>query len=341
MKALCKIKPGKEGVKLVDIDEPYPKDNEIKIKIYAAGICGTDMHIFKDEYESNYPVIMGHEYSGTVVEVGKEVDDFIEGDRVVSLTAAKYCGKCDYCYNGLTMLCSQRKSIGSGVNGAFAEYMVVPSHLAFKIPENISLKEATLSEPLACVVRSVIEISKVKAGDYVYVSGPGTIGQITVQVASACGARVIISGTDKDIKRLELAKSLGAYETINVDSDDIEKKVMGITKGYGVDVAFECAGVKASARTCLEILKKTGQYVQVGLFGKTVEFDHDLALKKEIGIVNSFASEKSSWKKALRLLEFGMINANALVSDEIPIKNWEKGFEKAFKKEGNKILLKP
>lgn len=341
MKALLKLKPGSGGVALRDVDEPTPKSNEIKIKVNATGICGTDMHIFKDEYPSNYPVTMGHEYSGTVVALGKDVKSFNIGDRVISLTAVVSCGKCQYCNQGLLMLCEDRLSIGSGVNGAFAEYIVVPEHLAFLIPDNISLDEAALSEPLACVVRSVIEMSKIKAGDYAFVSGPGTIGQLTLQVAKACGAKVIVSGTNVDIDRLNLAKVSGAYATINISHDDIYSKVKEITNGEGFDIAFECSGAAPSAQTCLEVLKKTGQYVQVGLYGNKILFDHDLALKKEIHMVNSYASERTSWDRAIRLMENGQVNLKPLISSKLSLDDWEIGFDKAFNKDGFKILLAP
>ena len=139
MKALRKKAKGFEGVGLDDIPEPVPKPNEVKIKVHAAGICGTDLHIVKDEYPANYPVVLGHEYSGTIVELGSEVKGFKPGDRVISLTAVVTCGHCRFCYEGLLMLCPERKSIGSGVDGAMAEYLVVPSHLVYKIPDSVSM----------------------------------------------------------------------------------------------------------------------------------------------------------------------------------------------------------
>jgi L-iditol 2-dehydrogenase len=222
-----------------------------------------------------------------------------------------------------------------------AEYLVVPAHLAFKIPDEISLDEAALSEPLACVVRSVIEKATVKAGDYVLVSGPGTMGFLTMQVAMASGGKVVVTGTSIDKERLALAKKLGAYDTIVVDQEDAYKRTEEITEGCGFDVAFECAGAAPSANTCLKLLKKTGLYVQVGLYGESIQFDHDLALKKEINMTNSYASERTSWERALRLLKFKQVNVAPLVSAKLPIEEWQKGFDMAINKEGYKILLMP
>lgn len=341
MKALLKLGKGLENVGLKEMPEPEVKDDQIKIKIHAAGICGTDLHIIKDEYPANYPVIMGHEFSGIVVEVGKNVDRFNINDRVVSLTAVVTCGDCKYCKAGLLMLCELRKSIGSGVNGVFAEYISVPANLAFKVPETISLDEAALTEPLACIVRCVIERGSVKPGHNVIVSGPGPIGLLTAQVAKASGGHVTVLGVSNDRKRLELSKELGADEIIMIDTDEGMSKMNEMIDSKGFDVAFECSGVEVSANNCLKFLNKTGLYVQVGLFGKSINFDFDLALMKEINITNGFASEPSSWEIALRLLERRQVNVRPLISNKLSINEWKKGFEISDKKQGYKVLLDP
>jgi L-iditol 2-dehydrogenase len=340
MQALVKFAAGPDGVELRDIPDKTPLADQLKIRIHATGICGTDLHIVKDEYPCHMPVVMGHEFSGTVIEVGSAVQEFKPGDAVVALTAVVTCGKCRYCREGLLMLCDERLSIGSGIDGAFAENLVVPAHLAFKIPAGVSLDEAALCEPLACVVRNVIERATVKAGDFVFVSGPGTIGNLVLQVAVAHGAKVVVAGTESDRQRLELAGKLGAAATFVVGEQD-EAAMMMLTEGLGFDVAFECAGAAASADTCLHVLKKTGLYSQVGLYGKKVEFDHDLALKKEITITNSFASERTSWDRALRLLGNRQVSMQPLISAKLPLSEWRQGFRKAFEREGYKILLCP
>lgn len=339
MKALVKTKKGPDAVVLMDVQKPVINADELLIRIHAGGICGTDMHILKDEYEACYPVVMGHEYSGVVEEVGDDVRAFQKGDRVISLTAAVTCGTCEFCRQELLMLCDARKSIGSGVDGAFAEYMKIPAKLTFHIPENVSMDVAALAEPLACVVRGVVEMSAVKGGDFVYVSGPGAIGQLTAQVAKVCGAHVSVAGTDQDAERLAVAKRLGADEIINVSTEDAAQRMMQITRGRGYDVVYECAGSPYSAQTCLRLVRKTGQYSQVGLYGAPVPFDHDLALKKEVHVVNSFASERSSWEIAIRLMERGVLRLDELISDKLPLEQWEQAFQKVENKEGFKLLL--
>lgn len=341
MKALVKKERGFENVQLLEIPEPAIKDNEIKVKIHAAGICGTDLHIIADEYPANYPVVMGHEYSGTVTEVGSNVDGFQIGDRVVSLTAVETCGRCTYCYEGLLMLCEKRKSIGSGVNGAFTEYLKVPAHLAFKIPDNVSMEEAVLSEPLACMVRCVIERGSVKAGDDVLISGPGAIGLLTMQLAIASGGKATVLGTSGDLERLKLASELGASDIIIVDQENTVERMQEITKSKGFDVAFECAGAEPSANNCLTLLKKTGLFVQVGLYASSINFDMNLALTKEINITNGYASERTSWVTALKLLEQKKVQTLPLISTVLPLEDWKQGVNMSLNKTAFKVLLKP
>lgn len=341
MKALLKKSQGLEGVALEEIQEPTIKVNEIKVKVHAAGICGTDLHIIHDEYPYSPPVAMGHEYSGTITEIGPGVEGFQVGDRVVSLTAVVTCGSCHYCNQGLLMLCDQRKSIGSGVHGAFAEFIVVPAKSAYKIPESVSLDEAALTEPLACAVRCIMERGRVNSGEFVLISGPGTIGLLAMQVVKANGGNAIIIGTSRDKERLTLALELGAMAVVNVEEENAEKRLMNLTKHQGFDVAIECAGVSISLNNCINLLRKQGLLIQMGLFGKKIEFDSDLALMKELNYANGFATEPTSWEIALRLLEYKHVDVSPLISHKLPIDEWKEAIRLAEQKAGYKTLLLP
>ena len=342
MKALVKTKLGADCMRYMDVAEPVPADDEIKVKIYACGICGTDIHLMHDTYPSNPPIITGHEFSGIVSEVGKNVSDFQPGDKIVTLTAIETCETCEWCRQGLRMLCPERKSVGSGINGGFAEYVTIPARHAFHLPAGVSMKTAALCEPLACVVRSVCERTTVHAGDYVLVSGAGVMGQLTAQVAHANGGIVIMTGLEADTERLAVAKELGGvYETVKVDQDGALEKILDLTNGLGPHVAYECAGVSSSVDFCLHALRKTGTYAQVSIPGKPVPVDMDLALYKEIILTNSYASERTSWLTALSLLEHHLINIDPLVSKVLPLERWEEGFQLAIEKKCFKVLLMP
>ena len=341
MKALRKLHPGEGGVQLCEVPVPVPAADEIRIKVAYVGICGTDMHIIGDEYAANMPVTMGHEYSGIVDAVGADVKDFAVGDRAISMTVGYACGKCHCCRTGNELKCVERKSIGSGMDGAMAEYVVIKADRAFHIPQSVSLKTAALSEPVSCCTRSVIEVSAIRASDYVYVSGPGVMGQLVAQLARQAGAHVTVGGTNMDGERLALAKKLGADEIVDVTAVDIEKRALEITHGEGFDVVYECAGVAPSVRTCMKVLRKMGQYVQVCLFGKEIPFDMDAALIGEKHIVNSFAADRSSFEITLRLMEYHRLKLDEFITKVYPIEQWEQAVTDTANKIGYKILLRP
>lgn len=341
MKALVKTKHGPDCMQYMEVKEPAPGPGEIKVKIYACGICGTDIHLMMDEFPSNPPIVTGHEFSGEVTEVGSGVSEFKPGDRIVTLTAVDCCDECEWCRQGLRMLCAERKSVGSGRDGGFAEYVVIPAKHVFHLPDGVSLKTAALCEPLACVCRCVCERTIIKAGDYVLVSGAGVMGQLTAQVAKANGGVVIMTGLRSDEQRFALAKELGVYETIYVDEGDPMAKILELTDGMGPQVAFECSGTAAGADFCLRALMKTGQYTQVAIPGKPITMDMDTALYKEIVFSNGFASERTSWLIALRLLKHGLVNIAPLISAVLPLPQWKEGFDRTIEKTAFKVLLMP
>ncbi len=340
MKALIK-KDMEQKLVLSEVSELSLSPGSVKIDVKYAGICGTDLHILKNEYKHDVPLVLGHEFSGIIAEVSPGVENFHVGDRVVSLTTAKTCGICDYCISGIRMLCKARQSIGTHVQGVFARYLTIDHRLVLKIPENISLEEAALTEPLACAVHGIMEMSRISAGDVVYISGPGAIGLLAMQVAKAEGATVVISGVADDRQRLELATSLGADYVVEIGSQDPKDLILQLTDGYGADVAVECAGVEASAKTCLDVLRGRGRYHQLGLYGKQININLDLFVFKEIKISTSYATTFSSFKRALTLMAMGKVQTKPLISAKFPLEQWEKAFDMFEKKEGFKVLMYP
>jgi len=341
MKALVKFAKGREGLEIRDIPKPEPKGNELLIKIMAAGICGTDIHIMNDEFFYIPPVVIGHEYTGVVESMGPEATHFKPGDQVVSLTTPYTCGECRYCRQSLLMLCEKRRSIGYMENGTMAEYMVIPEHLAFKVPENMKGDDViAIAEPAACATRSVLEQSLLRAGDVAVVSGPGTIGLIVVMLAKIQGAFVILSGLAADAERLKLGKELGA--DVVVSNPEELNDIVRSHAPDGADVAFECSGVLPSFNTCVNVLRKQGNLAQMGLFGKEIPIFMDDILFKELNLTVNFAQERTSWELLLKLIGQGyMKGLSRLVSDRIPLEKWETGFDKFMNKEGYKIFLTP
>ena len=177
---------------------------KVKLEIAFCGICGTDLHVMHDTFRNYPPVILGHEFSGTVVEIGRNVKNVTLGERVAGLGAtAVTCGQCAYCRSGYFIFCANRRGMGHGVNGAFTRYVVMRPDQLYRIPENFSLDEAALSEPFAAVVQAVTEIAHVRIGDTALVSGPGPIGLLCVKLLVAEGVRVLVAGAAADHDRLQ------------------------------------------------------------------------------------------------------------------------------------------
>jgi L-iditol 2-dehydrogenase len=342
MKAVMKIEPGVGNIELRDIPEPHAEAGQVVIKVQAAGICGTDLHIYKDEFRSVPPVVLGHEVAGELVEIGANVSGLTTGERVTTETYFYTCGTCRYCRAGLVNLCLNRRSIGSAVNGGFTQYVVVPAKNIHRLPETIDYEAGALTEPLACVVHGVLTTPTVSPGDVAVIAGPGAIGLLTLQVVKAAGATVVMLGTNADERRLALAKTLGADYVVNVQTDDPQPLLADITpEGLGADVVYECAGAGAAAAQLLELVRRRGHYVQIGLFGKPISWDLDQVCYRELTVTGSNASTPPSWIRAIQLLKSGAVQTKPLITDIYPVTEWQAAFDGFEAKTGIKTLLKP
>lgn len=343
MQALVKYQRGDGYMEIRDVPEPSAGKGEIKIEVHATGICGSDLHIYHDDavVPIEPPVITGHEFSGVIAEIGEGVTGWNAGDRVVSETAYRVCEKCEPCKTGFYNLCNQRQTIGFWADGAFTKYVIAPAHRVHHLPENIEFVAGALMEPLACVVHAALELTQIKAGDLVLVSGPGAIGLSAVQLAKAQGAIVVASGTTQDRKRLELAQQLGADVLVDVMQQSLLEEIQTLTHGRGADVVLECSGSEKAANDAIMAVKKRGKYTQIGLFGRPITVDIEKICFKEIQFTGSLASKWTSWKKALQLVAQEKVQLKPLVSDVFPLTEWEQAFKMFEEKKGLKIVLTP
>ena len=340
MKALVKTGKGRESVRLMDLPIPEPKDDEVQIKVMACGICGTDVHIMHDAYQHTVPVTLGHEFTGIVTKVGKDVTNLAPGDQVVALSAQRTCGGCKYCRMGDYVHCTEKRSIGIDLPGGMAEYLCTTASRTFKVPENcVGTDTVALTEPLACCVRGVLEKSEIRPGDVVLVSGPGVIGMLCMQLAKLCGAFVIVTGVPVDKDRLALCKKLGA-DVINDDPAKLWEIVDQFTE-YGVDHVIECSGNARSLEAALDVVRKEGSFTQVGMYGKAVEVSMDTIVRKELKVTAGFSQAMSTWELALKLLGQKRIDLESLISIRLPLSEWEKAFDLFDQKTENKIVLIP
>lgn len=342
MKAVIKTASGFDHMEYLDLEEPKTERDLVKIKIAYSGICGTDIHAYKGSYPSTKPpVILGHEFSGIVVEVGPDVKKIKPGDRVTSETTYSTCNSCPMCESKDYNLCGNRKGLGTQINGSMAEYLVSREESVHVLPDNVSLLSASLTEPLACGVHAVIEKGNVQPGEFCVVFGAGAIGQMVAQVAKACGATVLMAGLSSDAERFEIAKECGIDRVVDQEKEDLKEIVMEMTKDVGADKCFECSGAVPAANKALEIVRRKGTVIQMGVFSEShANIWTDLILHKEIVYVGSRSQKPSSWKKSLELLEAGTVVPEKIVTTIISLEDWKEGFEKMGRGEGAKGVVR-
>jgi L-iditol 2-dehydrogenase len=270
---------------------------------------------------------MGHEVCGTVAAVGEGADSGWLGTRVAVETFFSTCGRCAYCRSGHLSVCSERRSIGTHVDGGFAPRLVIPERNLHPVPDALPDAAAALYEPLACVCNSLLDPARIRHTDEVLVIGPGTIGLIAAQVAAACNARrVTVRGTERDAARLALADELG-----------FETSVSGAPPE--ADVVVECSGSAAGIADALRFVRRRGRIVQMGLRGADVTIPYDLICFHELTVTAGFASNPGSWRRAMALL--GELNLEPLVSEVVPLRDWRRAFEASRAGEGVKFVLEP
>lgn len=342
MKALVKFAKGPGNVEIRDVEEPACTDNQVKLEVAWCGICGTDLHVYQDRFRNFPPVILGHEIAARVVEAGKNVADWNEGEEVCVLGASTVtCGHCVYCRSGEFMFCPERRGMGHGVDGAFTRYIVARPDQLFRLPLGFPMEEGALCEPLAAAVHAVCELTPIRMGDVIFLSGPGPIGILCLKLLSAYGVKVIVGGTDVDGVRLAQAQQMGAALIVNVSREDWYQVIQEETKGLGADVVFECAGVGASVRNCLQAVRPLGRYTQVGHFGNDITAPFDQIALKQIQVGGSVGYTVQTWLRMLEILKQGRLSLGDLITHKLPLDEWRKGFDACENKSAIKALLHP
>jgi len=343
VKAVVKYLRGKGNVELRDVDEPSPGPGQVKVEVKAAGVCGSDLHIYHDDIKINVvpPVVMGHEFAGVIVETGPGVRTCQAGDRVTCETTAESCGVCLHCRTGHYNMCATRKVVGYAFDGCFARYCVVNERQIHRLPENVDYIAGALTEPLACCVHGVLELTRLLTSDLVVITGPGPIGLFCLQLVRAAGAYAVVCGTGQDAERLALARHLGADATIDVQAQDVLEWLAASGHGSGADVFLECSGAPAAARLGLAATRRRGRYTQLGLSSGPFELDFSLVAYKELQVTGALGQRWPAWEHSLDLMRRGQVDANRLVSHILPLAEWRKAFEMVEAKQGLKIVLQP
>lgn len=344
MKALVKTAKGKGFVEIRDMPEPSPAEGQVVIEIAACGICGTDIHIWHDEFPYWPPVILGHEFTGTVVEVGSGCRKAKPGDRVVAEPHNQACGQCYLCRTGNIQICAEKRSPGWGVHGGMTRYISYPEKLLHWMPEGMTFDQGAMVEPTANAVTDIIERAKVTAGDFVVVIGPGPIGLLSAMVARAAGAReVVILGTPGDSGlRFGKARELGFKHLVNVAETNPAEAILELTGGIGADLVVECSGSPRAIPGMADLVRKMGKICVIGLTGnRTVELPWDKFCFKVVDVQFNLSTSYTSWDRTISLIHKGLIPAEKLITHRAPIEEWKGVFENIVNLNALKGILIP
>ena len=344
MKAVVKYGKGKGLIEMREVPEPKMKDDEILIEVKAVSVCGSDLHIYHDNHPYWPPMILGHEFSGVIADVGKEVNDWRVGDRIVTETRTGSCGVCYICQSGFPQACEQKRPFGIGINGAYTKYVAGPARLLHRLPDSISFEAGALIEPIAVCVTSILERSQLQAGESVTITGPGPIGLISLTIAKAAGAKMVgVTGRNADEGvRFEKAKELGADFIINVDEEDPVQKVLKLTNGLGVDVLVETSGGGKAIYQAFEMVRRFGRICAIGISGKDeLSIPYDRAIFKALRYDFCFSSSWTAWEKAIGLIAKGLISAEKLITHRFPLEKWEEAFHLLENLQAAKVILIP
>ena len=330
MKALVKTQKGVGFIEVMDMPEPTPGPGEVTIEVAACGICGSDIHVRHDSFPYWPPVILGHEFTGTVVACGSGCRIYKPGDRIVAEPHTRACGQCYLCRTGNIQICPQKRSPGWGIHGGMARTICYPETLLHRIPDTMTWDQAVVVEPTANVVTDLILRTRLVPGDAVVVVGPGPIGLLAAMVARAVGARdVAIVGTPGDVAlRFAKARELGFNNLINIGETDAVKAVMDLTHGIGADVIVECSGAPRAIPTCADMVRKRGRICAMGLTGnRMVEMPWDKFQFKAVDVQFCMSTEYESWDRTISLIASGAVNAEAVITHRGGLEDWERIFD--------------
>lgn len=323
-------------------DEPIPeiKPDEVLIKVKAVGICGSDLHGASGESGRRIPpIVMGHEAAGVIESVGGAVSGFKPGERV-TFDSTVYCGKCRFCRQGLINLCENRRVMGVSCdeyrqNGAMAEYVSVPEHILYHIPDSMRTEHAAMIEPLSVALHAA-NLTPVKINDACAIVGTGVIGLLALQAMRIRGCGKIIA-VDVNEDRLALAQKLGADEKINPAREDAVQKIMDLTHGVGVDAALEAVGIEQTVNTSIDAVKKGGRVTLVGNLSPQITVYPQRIVTRELYITGSMAS-CGEYPACIDLIDSGRIKLDPLLSRIAPLSQGAQWF--AALHEGKQKLLK-
>ena len=349
MKAAIYYGPG--DIRVESVSDPKLGADGILIQIKASGICGSDIHPYRVGGLIEPGLIMGHEFSGDVIEIGANVAEIRKGDRVTA-ASVQPCGQCHWCQKKQTHRCPNMKVLGVHIPGAFAEYISIPLALinqtVFLLPDEISYEDGAIVEPLS-LAENIVKKTESTTEDTVVILGMGMIGQCTLQTFRAAGVSKIIV-TEVGTKRLEVAKAMGADVVINAAEEDPVQRVREATSGMGADIVVECAGmaitfrqatemVRGSLQQAFETVRPDGKIMLVGIYEQPVQWLPNSVIRKSVRMIGCYAGR---FPPVIELLKARKVNTRLLVTHEYPLDKISTAFDaQSNTGESIKVMIKP
>ena len=312
-------------------------------KVGAVSVCGSDVHQAWNTHSwpVNIPVVLGHEFGGTIARVGRAVRGFKEGDRVVCETAAHICGECVLCRTGRYNLCPARKGFGYGVDGAMASWVRVPARCLHRIPDTLPFDLACLSEPHAVSYNAMCVNSTIRPGETVVVLGPGPIGLLCARMAALAGADpLIVAGLSADAARLQTARRLGAARTVDIEKESLEDVVRGLSP-IGADLVCDATGTSDALQVALQIARPDGQVTKVGWSPQIIPIDPNPLVLRNLRLQGSFSHNYPIWERVIHLLDRGTTLPEEIVGLRAPLDGWRAAFDAMHERRVIKSVIVP
>ena len=344
MKALVKYSMEAGAVELREIPVPEPGPGEVLLQIEACAVCGSDLAMYRGTFDHpmKIPVVMGHEFAGTVDRVGHAVTGWKPGDRVACETAAQICGNCVYCRSGNYNMCSERMGFGYGCDGAFAKYVAVPARMLHRLPADLPFPQAALAEPAAGALHCVQQNHTLQAGDSALILGPGAIGLFALQhVRNAGGSPIFIAGLDRDSARLELALKLGAHRAIYLEREDAREIIHASGDGLGVHYIVEASGAPQALDLALDVIRPLGTITRIGMSDKSLPFGLNRLTAKAVNLQGTWSHNYADWERVLHLVETGQLQIEPMIGKIYPLEDWQQAFEDAMSGRIVKAVIEP
>ena len=331
MKALVKVEPGAGAgtMRVVRRRVPECGPGEVVIRVEAASICGSDLHMYLGEIECRTGIVMGHEFAGRIASAAGDVHGWRPGDRVTGELHVGACGRCEYCTNGMALMCPAKTPPGWTSDGAFAQYMKLPAALLHRIPDAVTDQMAALTEPIAGIL-GVVNVLGIRATDFVLVLGDGPIGLTAANVARALGAAkvALVGRGESSPLRLAAARRMGLDMVLDHDQDDVVAAVKAATRGLGADLVIEAAGQEEALRTATHALRPAGRLCAIGLTATpSIRVEWNEMMKKRIQVAFEWSADSASFEHALSLLADGAMSFPEGMIRSYPLEQWHDAFE--------------